>query len=325
MKNSVIFSTGSYLPEAVVPNEQLTHFPPSSIKLIAEKTGILSRRVASDAECTSDLAIQAAHRCLQKVNFPAGRIQAIVLSTSSPDRMQPATATRVQHKLGAVNAFAFDINSVCSGSTFGICMADALIKSGKFENVLFIASEMYSKILYKKDFCTFPLFGDGAGAILFQAGNSDRGVCHSCLRTDGSSGDAICVPGGGTMLPFEKMTRPRMAYFKMNGTAVFEFAADKGTEIVLQLLKEAGAALEEIDWFISHQANINIIETIASRLGVPKEKFVVNLNRYANTASASVLVALDEAISGNMIREGDLVVTSAFGGGLSWGANLIRI
>lgn len=325
MKNSVIYSTGSHLPESVVPNEKLAHFPPSSIKLIAEKTGILSRRIAPEGACTSDLAIEAARRCLQKVDFPAEHIQGIVLSTSSPDRMQPATATRVQHELGAINAFAFDINSVCSGSTFGICMSDALIKSGKFENILFIAAEMYSKILYKRDFCTFPLFGDGAGAILFRAANTDRGVYHSCLRTDGSSSSAICVPAGGTMLPFEKLNGPRMAYFKMNGPTVFEFATSKGTEIILELMEEAGVTLEDVNWFICHQANINIIQTIASRLGAPKEKFVVNLDRYANTASASVLVALDEAISGNVIREGDLVVISAFGGGLSWGANLIRI
>lgn len=313
------------MPESAVPNEELTHFPPSSIKLIAEKTGILCRRVAREEECTSDLAIRAARRCLQKIDFPAEQLQGIVLSTSSPDRMQPATATRVQHELGALNAFAFDINSVCSGSTFGICMVDALIKSGRFDNIMFIASEMYSKILHKRDFATFPIFGDGAGAILFRAGNSNRGVYHSCLKTDGSSSNAICVPAGGTMLPFEKMSNPRMAHFKMNGTVVFEFATNKGTEIILKLLGEAGVAVHDVDWFVTHQANINIIEGIASRLGVVKGKFPVNLDRYGNTASASVLVTLDEAISDNMIREGDLVVTSAFGGGLSWGANLIRI
>jgi 3-oxoacyl-[acyl-carrier-protein] synthase-3 len=184
---------------------------------------------------------------------------------------------------------------------------------------------MYSKILYKRDFCTFPFFGDAAGAILFRAGNSDRGVYHSCLRTDGSKSDAICVPAGGTMMPFGKMITPRMAYFKMHGTAVFDFATEQGTEIILQLMEETGVALQEVDWFISHQANINIIDSIASRLAVAREKFVVNIDRYGNTASASVLVALDEAISNNTILPGDMVVTFAFGGGLSWGANLIRI
>lgn len=325
MKNAVIFSTGSYLPETAVQNEELSAFPASSLGLIVEKTGIRSRRIAPEEACTSDLALEAARKCLQRIEFPAEKLQGIVLSTSSPDRMQPATATRVQHKLGAANAFAFDINSVCSGSTFGICMADALIQSGKFENILFIASEMYSKILHKEDFSTFPFFGDGAGAILFRAEDSRRGVCHSCLGTDGSGSEVISVPAGGTMTPFERLKRRRMAYFKMNGPAVFEFAIRKGAEVILQLLGEAGVGPEEIDWFILHQANINIIKAIAARLGVSVEKFIVNLDRYANTASASVLVALDEAISDRRIGAGDLVVTCAFGGGLSWGANLIRI
>ncbi|MDR3567617.1 MAG: ketoacyl-ACP synthase III [Syntrophobacteraceae bacterium] len=325
MKNAEIFATGSYLPETTVSNEQLTRFPPSSLELLEKKTGILSRRIAPEEACTSDLALKAARKCLQRVDFPLEKLQGIVLSTSSPDRMQPATATRVQHELGATNAFAFDINSVCSGSTFGICMADALIKSSKFDNILFIAAEMYSKILHKQDFSTFPLFGDGAGAILFRATDSDRGVRHSCLRTDGSKSEVVCVPAGGTMLPFQRLKTPRMACFKMNGPAVFEFATSKGTEIIVELLQESQVALEDVDWFITHQANIHIIKTIAARLGVSRQKFLVNLDKYANTASASVLVALDEAITAQVIRAGDLVVTCAFGGGLSWGANLIAI
>jgi 3-oxoacyl-[acyl-carrier-protein] synthase-3 len=325
MKNSIIHSTGSYLPDTIVHNEDLTHFPHSSIKLIAEKTGVFSRRVATRDQCTSDLAVRAARACLEKINFPAGELEGIILSTSSPDRMQPATATRVQHKLGANRAFAFDINSVCSGSIYGISLADAMIKSGKCENILFVAAEMYSKILYKRDFCTFPFFGDGAGAVLFRAGNSDRGVSYSCLRTDGSRSNMICVPGGGTMLPFEDLNNSRLAFFKMHGTGVYEFGINKGVEIVLQLLNEARVDLKDIDRFICHQANINIIREIARRVGVPSEKFEINLDRYGNTASASVLIALDEAISSRTIREGDLVMTVAFGGGLSWGANLIRI
>lgn len=325
MRNAVILSTGSHLPPLAVPNEELTQFPPSALDLIAPKTGVSSRRISSEDECTSDLAVKAARRCLEKIDFAPDLIQGIVLSTSSPDRIQPATATRVQYELGAINAFAFDINSVCSGSTFGICMADALITSGKFDNILFIASEMYSKILWKKDFCTFPFFGDAAGAILFQSGNSNRGVYHSCLKTDGGKSDAVCIPAGGTMMPFEKMAGPRMACLKMHGTAIFDFAVAKGTEIILQLLEETHIALKDIDWFISHQANINIIDSISSQLKAPREKFLVNIDRYGNTASASVLVALDEAITDGTVRPGDMVVTFAFGGGLSWGANLIRI
>jgi 3-oxoacyl-[acyl-carrier-protein] synthase III len=326
MKSAVIHSTGSHLPDRVVMNEELTQFPARSLKLIAEKTGVRSRRVAPEGQCTSDLALAASRACLEKARFAADRIQAILLSTSSPDRMQPATATRVAHELGAHGAFAFDINSVCSGSTFGLCLADSLIQSGKCENVLFVAAEMYSRILNHKDFSTYPYFGDGAGAVLLRGDSSEgKGILHSCLKTDGSQRDVICVPAGGTMLPFNKMAEPGSAYFKMRGRIVFDFAVKQGTAIIRQLVQEAGVSLEEIALFVCHQANINILLTIAEKLEVSSERFFINLDRYGNTASASVLIALDEALSSRRLVEGDLVATVAFGGGLSWGANLIRI
>jgi 3-oxoacyl-[acyl-carrier-protein] synthase-3 len=227
--------------------------------------------------------------------------------------------------LGARNAFAFDINSVCSGGSFGIVLADALIQSGRYETILLVASEMYSKILNVKDFSTYPFFGDGAGAILFRAEADSRGVRHSCLATDGSGRDVICVPGGGTMLPYEKMASPRLAYFRMKGEEVLAFSIDKGPRVILKLLQEAGVKTDDIKCFICHQANINILLRISERIGVPMERFFVNLDRYGNTASASVLIALDEAISQDVLNKGDLVVITAFGGGLSWGANLIRL
>lgn len=326
MTHSAIFSTGSYLPENVIFNEDLTQFPKNACKLISLKTGVLARRKASEDECTSDLAAKAARKCLEKIDFPPERVEGIIVSTSSPDRMQPATATRVQYILEAKNAFAFDINSVCSGSSFGISLSDSMIKSGKYENILFVASEVYSKILNKKDFSTYPYFGDGSGAIFFQAaGSSSEGVLHSCLKTDGSRNGTICVPGGGTMLPFEKITDPKVAFFKMNGKTVFSFAVDKGAEIILQVIEEAGVSFDDIKCIICHQANINIIQKIAQQTKISVDKFYVNLDRYGNTASASVPIALDEAISEGVITKGDLVITAAFGGGLSWGANLIRI
>jgi 3-oxoacyl-[acyl-carrier-protein] synthase III len=326
MKRSRILSTGSFLPEKIISNEELTQFSPEARKLIAEKTGVQTRRHAGEAECTSDLAIAAARKCLQKVDFPPEDIQGIVLSTSSPDRMQPATATRVQHELGAKNAFAFDINSVCSGGSFGITVVDSLIQSGKFSRILLVAAEMYSKILNSKDFSTYPFFGDGAGAVLFQAETGcSGGVLHSCLGTDGSKSDTICVPGGGTMLPFEKMPGPRSACFRMRGEEVFAFTMDKGPKIIRRLLEEAGVAMEDVKCFIGHQANINILHGIAGLLEIPREKFFVNLDRYGNTASASVLIALDEAIAQGRLVQGDLAVIATFGGGLSWGANLIRM
>lgn len=324
MKNSIIKATGSYLPDKVVFNEELTQFPEDSRPRIAIKTGVLSRRIAPDEACTSDLAIQAGRACLRKANFPAEQLQGIVLSTSSPDRVQPPTATRTQAGLGASQAFAFDINSVCAGSTYGICMADALIRSERFENVLFIAAEMYSKILNPNDFGTAPYFGDGAGAILFEAGNGAKGVQHSCLGSDGHLCEEVGVFGGGTMIPFKRLPHPNSIYLKMNGRAIKEFATKRGTEIIVRLARETGISLDEVDCFLCHQANINILKEISSTLNIPFEKFYVNLDRYGNTASASVIIAMDEAIECNMIREGSQVVTVAFGGGLNYGANLIR-
>ena len=325
MKGSEIHSTGSYLPEKFIHNEDLDQFPKTSKFLISQKTGVFSRRMAGDDECTSDLGLKAARKCIDKINFPPEKIDCVMVSTSSPDRVQPATATRVQHLLGAANAFAFDINSVCSGSTYGITIADSLIKSGQCDNVLFVASEVYSKILNKKDFSTYPFFGDGAGAILFKAGNPETGVLFSKLRTDGSGCDIICVPGGGTMKPYDKMTNPNEAFFKMKGKNVFEFAVTKGTEIILQVIEEAGIPIGDITCFICHQANVNIISAIGENLGIPANRFYVNLFRYGNTASASVPIALDETITRGILEKGDLAITAAFGGGLSWGANLIRI
>ncbi len=325
MKNTIIKATGSYLPDKVVFNEELTQFPEDSRPKIAIKTGVLSRRIAPEEACTSDLAIEAGRACLKKANFPADKIQGIVLSTSSPDRVQPPTSTRTQAALGAPQAFAFDMNSVCAGSTYGICMADALIRSGRFDNILFIAAEMYSKILNPNDFGTAPYFGDGAGAILFQAGNGgDKGVQQSCLGSDGHLCEEVGVFGGGTIMPFKRLTNPNSVYLKMNGRAIKEFAMKRGPETIVKLATQAGISLDQVDCFICHQANINILKEISSTLNIPFEKFYVNLDRYGNTASASVIIALDEAIECNMIRDGSLVMTVSFGGGLNYGANLIR-
>lgn len=324
MKNTIITATASYLPENVVPNDRLTQFPAGSIPRIAEKTGVLSRRIAPEHSCTSDLAIEAGRACLRKAKFPPEKVQGIVLSTSSPDCVQPPTAARAQAGLGVPQAFAFDMNSVCSGSTYGICVADALIRSGRFENILFIAAEMYSKILNPNDFGTAPYFGDGAGAILFEAGDSGRGVLHSCLGTDGHMSGELGVFGGGTLNPFARLSNPNSIYLKMNGRAIREFALKRGPEIVKRLASETGVSLDEVDCFICHQANVNILRELSADLHVSFEKFFVNLDRYGNTASASVVIALDEAIEAGVIGEGSLVVTVAFGGGLSYGANLIR-
>jgi 3-oxoacyl-[acyl-carrier-protein] synthase-3 len=325
MSNAAIIGTGSYLPESIIHNEALDQFPTTAKLIISQKTGVFCRHHADSDQCTSDLAFKAAERCLQCCDFSPHKIDAIILSTSSPDRIQPATATRVQHLLRATRAFAFDINSVCSGSTYGIALAQSLIQSGSCTNVLFVASEVYSKILNPKDFSTFPYFGDGAGAILFGVGEGQTGVMTSILRTDGSCSDTICIPGGGTMMPFEEIPNAKAVYFQMKGKEVYNFAVTKGTEIIQHLIDKANVSAENIRCFICHQANVNIILQIAENIGVPDERFYMNMFRYGNTASASVPIALDEAISRKLVAPGDLIVTAAFGGGLSWGANLIQL
>lgn len=324
--STIIASTGRYLPEKVVANHDLRQFPPQAISMIAGKTGVLARRVAAPEDCTSDLAARAAHECLAKSHFDPLQIQGIILATSSPDRMQPATAARVQYLIGAKNAFALDINSVCSGSSFGIALADGFIRSGQAEHILLVAAEIYSRILNPKDYATFPFFGDGAGAILLQKGNrSEGGVLRSLLQTDGSGHDMICVPGGGTQLPFSQITNPRSAFFRMRGPDVFSFAVEKIPNAIQTIVTSAGFSLNDIACFICHQANINIIHQIAAQLKVPIDRFFINLEKYGNTAGASVLIALDEALDKQIIKAGERVVTVAFGGGLSWGANLIQI
>jgi 3-oxoacyl-[acyl-carrier-protein] synthase III len=325
MVNAVIKATGSYIPENTVHNEALDQFPKAAQLLISQKTGVISRRHADADQCTSDLALIAARRCLERIDFAPRKVAAVVVSTSSPDRIQPATATRLQHLLGAVNAFAFDINSVCSGSTFGIALSNALIRSGTCPNVLFVAAEVYSKILNPKDFATYPYFGDGSGAIFFQAQEGEKGVLGSILATDGSKHNTICVPGGGTMMPFEHLKGTKAAYFQMKGREVYEFAVSKGTEVIARLLENWQISADAVQCFICHQANVNIIIKIAENLGIPEEKFYMNMFRYGNTASASVPIALSEAMQKGLLECGDLVVTAAFGGGLSWGANLIRL
>jgi 3-oxoacyl-[acyl-carrier-protein] synthase-3 len=325
MTFAALTASGSYLPDNVVNNEDLHQFASKFLPLIEQKTGVKSRRLAHDDQCTSDLAILAAQDCLSKSDRTAADLDAIIVSTSSPDRIQPATATRVQHKIGACNAFAFDINSVCSGTVFGIALIDSLIKTHQCQRILLVASELYSKILDTHDFSTFPFFGDGAGALLFSSSPTETGILHSCMRTDGSGSEIIRVPGGGTMLPFDKISKPEEAFFRMNGRAVYEFAVSKGIEIIRQLISEVGISLQSIKYFVCHQANIHILRAIADGLQIPADRFFTNVQRYGNTASASVIIALDEIISKELVQKDDLIVTVAFGGGLSWGANLLRI
>ncbi len=322
---SAIISTGRFVPDNIINNADLKQFRSDLLPLIEQKTGVKSRRFADDTQCTSDLAIIAARRCLEKANIDPAEIEAIILATSSPDRVQPATATRVQNEISAKKAFAFDINSVCSGGVFSLHLADSLIRSGFCKHVLVVAAEIYSRILNPSDFSTFPYFGDGAGAVLLSSQKeNDSGIIKSLLKTNGSGADLIQIPAGGTMLPYQNIKNSREIYFKMVGREVFEFAVNKGSEIIQELLLETGIDKAQIRYIIPHQANLRIIKELSIRTNIDESRFVMNLDKYGNTAGASVLIGLDELIDSRQVREGDLLLLVAFGGGLSWGATLIR-
>jgi 3-oxoacyl-[acyl-carrier-protein] synthase-3 len=324
--HSRIVSTGSYLPRRELSNTELTQFSASRISLIKEKTGIDSRRHVEKDEATSDLALQAAQCCLERGRFPASDLEAIILATSTPDRIMPASATTVQAKLGAVNAFAFDINSVCSGGIYALDLADAMIKSGKCKNVLVIASDVYSKILNPKDFATYPYFGDGAGAVLVERGEHEqRGLICSVLHSDGNGSEVIHVPAGGSRMPGWCVETKDKFYFRMSGRRVYEFAAREGSRVIVECIEKAGYVRDDIGCVIAHQANLNVLKDIAKNAGIAFDRFFVNLQRYGNTAGASVIIALDEAIRLGKVSKGDLIVLVAFGGGLSWGAILARL
>ncbi len=318
-----ILSTGSYVPDQTIRNEDLRQFPVAVIPLIERKTGIKARHHAATDQCTSDLAFEAARNCLERVCVEAISIDAIILATSSPDRLQPATATRVQQLLGATRAFAFDVNSVCSGAVFALSLGDSLIRSGSAVRVLIVAAEIYSRYLNPADFSTYPYFGDGAGAVLLEATEQPTEILCTTLHSDGSGSEVIQVPAGGTMHPSVDSSSPER-YFTMNGKEVFQFAISRGSEVLGEVLAIAGVPTEQVDWLVSHQANRNVILEIARRAGVPESKCFMNLDRIGNTAAASVLIALDELRKSGNLTENQLVVLLAFGGGLSWGAALIR-
>jgi 3-oxoacyl-[acyl-carrier-protein] synthase-3 len=318
-----IAGIGAYLPVREIANAGLTEFPPESLPLIEAKTGIRARRRAADTESTSDLAAQAVRQCLDRAGIAPTAVDALVVATSSPDRIQPATAARTQALVGTTNAYAFDINSVCAGSVYGLHVGRALIAAGA-RCVVVAAAEVYSRFLNPQDFSTYPYFGDGAGAAVLTPDVGEYTILDAVLHTDGTGADVIQIPAGGTMQPAHTVKRPADLFFRMVGRKVYEFAVDKGTEVVLEVLARAGLTVDQIAVLIPHQANVNILREIATRLGLPFDRVAVNLDRVGNTAAASVLIALEEVDREGKCPAGGFIALSAFGGGLSWAGMLLQ-
>ena len=319
---SEIAGCGSYLPDKILTNEAIAKLVDTSDEWILSRTGIRERRIAADGQKTSDLATEAGRRALAASGVEAIDLDLIVLATATPDETFPATATVVQSQLGANRGVAFDVGSVCSGFVFALAVADNFIKAGQARSALVIGAETFSRILDWKDRSTCVLFGDGAGAVVLRATTGDgtvrdRGILTTILHSDGRQHDLLYVDGG----PSSTQTT---GHLRMLGREVFRHAVVNLSAVVGEALSETGLRVEEIDWFVPHQANKRILDGVARKIGIPPEKVVVTIERHANTSAASVPLALDAAVADGRISQGDTVLMEAMGGGMSWGACVAR-
>ena len=320
-----IIGLGSYVPPHEMSNEDWMEFVDTSDEWITTKTGMKKRRIASSDVCTSDLAVEACKQALKNANLLPKDIDLLILATSSPDVPLSSTAGIIQDKLGCVNCAAFDINAVCAGWVHALDIGSRFVGTSGYENVLVVGSEIYSRILNWKDRATCVLFGDGAGAAVLSKVKSGDGILGSWLMSDGSGSSVIEIPSGGVRTPFNSDNfEEGQQYFHMDGRAVWDFAIEAFPQAVTNALSKVGKTIDEVDLIIPHQANINIIKKGMEKLGLDMEKTFTNLHKYGNTAGASVPIAMHEAMDKGLIKEGSLVVTAAFGGGLAWGANVIQ-
>lgn len=318
-----ILGTGSYLPEKVMTNDDLSKFVDTNDEWIRTRTGIRERRIAAENEATSDLAYKAAEKAIENAKIDKNEIDLVIVATMSPDHITPATAAIVQDKLG-INAAAFDLSAACTGFVYAFTTGYSFVKSGIYKKVLVIGAETMSRILDWEDRTTCVLFGDGAGAVVLgQIENG--GYIASHLVSDGSGAEDVIIPAGGSRNPVSKEEiDKREIYFKMKGSDVFKFAVRAFPETVENVLAQGNITADDVDMFIPHQANIRIIESIAKRFKQPLDKFYVNLQRYGNTSGASIPLALDEANKEGKLKKEDKVVMVGFGGGLTYGSILLE-
>jgi len=318
---SVITGTGSALPANCVSNADLAERVDTSDEWIVERTGIRQRYIAGDGETTSTLAIDASRKALAAAGVDADEIGLIILATATPDHTFPATATQVQAALGCVGGVAFDVQAMCSGFLYALATADSLLRTGMAKKALVIGSETFSRILDWDDRTTCVLFGDGAGAIVLEAkdvAEDGPGILASRLHAEGAHKDMLYVDGGPS-------TTGTVGKLRMKGREVFRHAVVNLANVLREVLEETGMNAADIDWVVPHQANARILDATARKLDLPSEKVVVTVDRHANTSAASVPLALDTAVQDGRIKEGDLVMFEAMGGGFTWGASLARM
>lgn len=325
MNKARIIGTGSYLPEKILTNADLEKIVDTSDEWIFTRTGIRERRMAAEGEFTSDLATRAGERALAMAGVKPEDLDAIIVGTITGDVSWPATACLVQHQLGAKKAFAFDISAACSGFIYALDAGVKQIESGAARRVLVIGAEIFTRIVDWQDRNTCVLFGDGAGAAVLEAQQGESGVLSTHLHTDGSFFDLLYQPGFGSRHPASiEGINARLPFLKMQGNEVFKIAVRSLHEVAVEALEANGITAADIDLFIPHQANRRILEATAKRLGMTEEQVFVNVGKYGNTSGASIPIALDEANRSGRIKEGDLILFDAFGGGFTWGSALVR-
>ena len=325
LRGAGIIGIGSYAPPKILTNADLEKIVETTDEWIVTRTGIRERRVVSEGEAASDLAIEAAKRAIESARLSPEKIDLVICATITGDMPFPSTACIVQNAVGAVNAAAFDLQACCSGWVYSLSAGSQFIRAGTYEHVLVIGVEVLSSVTDWTDRSTCVLFGDAAGAVVLGPTSSDTGVLSSYLGADGSGSGLLKIEAGGSKLPAsEETVRNRQHFIKMEGREVFKFSVRIMREAAIKALEMCGLTPADIDLFVPHSANMRIIESGARRLGLPDEKVFTNMQNYGNTSAASIPLALDEAYRSGRVKEGDVIVAVGFGGGLTWAATVIK-
>lgn len=320
-----IAGIGSYIPPKIITNDDISKLVDTSDEWIVERTGIRERRVVDKDTSTSDIATIAAKRVLQDGGISPEEIDLILVATVTPDMAFPSTACIVQKSIGAANAAAFDISVGCAGFIYGLSIGASFIRSGAYKKVLIIGAETLSKIVNWEDRNTCILFGDGAGACILERCEEGYGFLSFDLGADGTDGNLLTMPAGGSRLPASYETVSNNLHtIKMDGREVFKFAVRIMEKTSLNVLNKANITLDELDYLVPHQANIRIIDSASRKIGITPDKVYVNLDRYGNMSSGSIPVALDEAYRNSLLKTGDMILLVAFGAGLTWGSTLLK-
>ncbi len=314
---SHIIGCGSYLPDQVVDNAELAKRVDTTDDWIVGRTGIRQRAIAPESMNTSDLACEASKRALEHAGVDPGEVDLIVMGTTTPDNTFPATATKVQAMLGIERSLAFDVQAVCSGFLFALATADNFIRAGQAKTAVVIGADTFTRILDWEDRGTCVLFGDGAGAVVLRAGGEEKGILSTHLHSDGRPADVLYVDGGAS-------STGTIGHVRMQGKELFRHAVSNLAECAKEAVEANGFTADDVDWLVPHQANMRILDATAKKLGFPKEKVVITVDKHANTSAASVPLALDEAVRDGRIQPGHLVLMEAMGGGLTWGSALVR-